>query len=788
MQFVSKYDSNSGLGNFSRTGHLLGVVTFVVIHLGSAAYAQDEVLEEVVVTASKRTTNLQDTSIAVTNMSSRVLDQQNIKYAVDLSEQVPGLNISKNESRRIIAIRGVGNEAYQNPGSRPGVSFHIDGVFYGNDQTLRADLLDVERIEVIRGPQGTVFGQNSTGGAINVVSKMPDTSGASGYGEIVLGNYNAQAVKGGINLPLSEAVAIRASVSHRQHDGYTLNLANGQDLDDENITSYRAQLLWQPSDSISALLSYSGYDSDMNGPAQKGTFDLSTDNVRELSQDTLSHITFDGDTIAAILSWTGNRFSVKGLFSYQDAHTLRDVDMDRTALTANDPAPYPPTGPGGEPTRVSEAPIRQGINRLEQNYENTTAEINISSNDNGSDGGFGFDWIIGAFFLDQETLSATTNFKDNGRDGLPLDTSVGPGNVFANPDLDFVSDNVLRRESQSLFAQGTVHFNERVRAIVGFRYTEEDVINDICAFNCVTDLNNGRTDTFSEDDTTGKVSIEINTGDNGLAYLSYSTGFKPGGSNQTPSGLIPLRYLPETVTAIEFGYKTRLLDDRVQLNAAAFVYEYDNMHFMANAAVPFSGGVANIPESEISGLEIEFVALITDNLRLDANLTFLDTEVTVDAIVLDSIAAEDAATAILVANGGNQFDPAVTVARATAVQNVIGNELAKVPDLTVNIRLTHTYDTGSANLTSSLMYTHRDQLFYRVFNNPETDIIPAYDKMDFAVMYEPHDRDWFAELAIRNVGDEDAVNSQFTDTFGVSASSVEYLAPRLIQVRVGVNF
>lgn len=776
----------------------LTLVVLQVVALGSMSvagnvtYAAEQalVLEEIIVTATKRDVNLQDASIAVTSLDARQFDQLNIRYPVDLSGQVPGLNIAKNESRRIITIRSIGNEANQNAGSRPGIAYHIDGVFISTDRALRADMLDVERVEVVRGPQGTIFGQNATGGTINVISKKPDLTEASGYGEVILGDYDMYANKFGFNLPLSETLAARVSVSHREHEGYTYNRFNGEYLDDENIDSARAQLLWQPSDSFSALLAYQWFDSDANGPAQKGTRDTLSSDIREVSQDKASSSTVGGDILSGTFTWDFDSFSIKTLLSQQVIEADRDVDMDRTSLTAND---FPDAV--GPYDSIDEAPIREAINLLEQRYETTTAEINVSSDESNGAEGFAFDWIVGAFYLDEETDSFVNNFMDIERTGLPLDTSI-PDPFHRNHDIDFINQLKATRESKSVYGQGTFHLTAAMRLIAGFRYSEEEVDNLVCAFRCFSKAVNGidftpRNVVFSDDEITGRVAFESDIGEDSLLYFGISTGFKPGGGNNTPSDLIPEKFSPETVTSYDIGYKTRFLDGRVQLNTSVFHYNYENMHYMGNAPTPFAGGVANIPESEVTGAEFELTAVLTDNLHLDANLAWLDSEITKDAFVLDSREADDASINELIANGGSPFGPGrqdIIDARATAIQNIKGNELSKSPELSFNLRLTHTYDVGSANLVSFLSFTHVDEFYYRVFNNEERDLIESYDLVGLNFTYEPHNSDWFVALSISNLTDEDIVNSAFTDNFGASASSVEYMAPRLVQMRVGMDF
>lgn len=762
----------------------LRILAITVLLLGSSMATFAAEIEEIIVTAEKRNVDLQDIALSVSALNSGQLEQLNINNPVDLGDQIPGLNISKSESRRILSIRGVGNESPQNAGARPGVSFHIDGIFIANDQALRADLLDVERIEVVRGPQGTVFGQNATGGTINVVSKRPDFDDASGFADVTIGNYSAQNFRGGVNIPFSDNVAVRAAFSHREHDGYMKNLAiPGHDMDNQNSDTFRGQLLWNVSDNFSAYFTYQHSEDSLNGPGQKSILDFSSTDPREASHDLLEQASLDTDIFSTVLTWENDAVVVKGLFSYQEVDLFRHADMDRTDLTANDPAPITPADPLVI-TQLGEAPIREADNTLEQFYENVTAELNISSA-----GESRFDWILGAFFLDAEVNSITTNFGDFGRDGNPLDLELPSPVVFFNADLDFVNDDIRRRDSYSLFGQGVLHVSDTVRLTAGVRYTKDEIDNDACSFQCRIGQADPRNDVNEDDETTGKLSIEFDVNENTMTYASLTAGYKPGGANSTFNDLVPALYEAETVNAIEFGYKGRLNEGRLQLNGSVFFYDYENFQFQANAAAPFSGGTANVPESEVFGAELEITSLLTDSLRLDWNIAYLNTEITSDTLVIDSARAEDVSTQLLLANGGNVFDPAITVARATAIQNVNGNELSKSPDFTTNIRLTHTAEvSGDGILTSFVSYTHRGEFFYRMFNNPN-DLIESYDLWTLSFRYDPgSDVNWFSEFTVYNVFDEDAINSRFTDNFGVAATSEEFLAPRLVQLRVGFSF
>ena len=183
---------------------------FASISFAAGVLSQESRIEEIMVVAEKRDESLQDLSQAVTAITSDDLESRNINSFVDLSALAPGLTVAKNEGfKTVVSIRGVGNETNQNAIAAPSVAYHMDGIFIASPFSLQTDFIDVERIEVLRGPQGTLFGQNSTGGAINVISKAPTTAELEGKTDITVGNYGLTKTRGSINLPISDSVATR---------------------------------------------------------------------------------------------------------------------------------------------------------------------------------------------------------------------------------------------------------------------------------------------------------------------------------------------------------------------------------------------------------------------------------------------------------------------------------------------------------------------------------------------------------------------------------------------------
>lgn len=722
----------------------------------AAAHAIDSVIEEIVVTAEKREQSLQDVPLSVTALTGSDLDKSNIFNLIDLSGQAPGLTIASSEGfRRSLTIRGLGLEAAQNDIANPSVAFHVDGMYISSDISTNADLMDIERIEILRGPQGTVFGQNAIGGAINVVTKAPSTEATYGHVDLAAGSEGTVNVRGSVNIGNGGSHALRLSGSHRSHDGYSTNILLGQELDDEEAFTLRAQYLWQPSDTFSLIARAQRFDLESNGRAQKSINDA-TPGPRNLAHDFPDFFDFESTHLSLTAQWELPAFTIKSITGYQSD----DADLARD----NDRLPIP----------------LDIVTTVIKELDTFTQEINIVSNHERFES---VDWILGAFYLDFDHRSVFLEFGDFNGDGM-IDTTVNTSDPFSNPDLGFQTDTTPNRQSWSIFAQGTYHWSDVFRTTAGLRYTDDEVTANVSNF-----FGAFGTTPLSQDDTavTGKLDFQWDASADNLLYFSYSRGFKPGGSNLTFGTLVSPTYEEETVNAFEIGSKNRFLDNAVQLNVSTYFYDYEGLQFQATDPQRFSGGVDNISESEIFGLELELSAYLSDAFRVDFSYTYLDTEITSDNLVLDNVAA-DAIDQVSAAAGLNLFGPEATAARAAAIGTVKGNSLPKAPENVFNLALTYDLELGGGVLTSRVQFIHRDEFSYRLYNNVATDILPSYDLVNLHVQWVPSDANWTLALIASNVTDEDAVNARFTDAFGVVSTGDELVPPRIVMVRFGYDF
>ena len=741
-------------------------------------------------TAEKRTESLQDVSKAVSVFDADELETKNITDFVGLSAIAPGVTVAKNEGyKTIISIRGVGDETNQNAIAAPSVALHMDGIFIASKFSLRTDFIDLERIEVLRGPQGTLFGQNSTGGTVNVINKMPTFDGFYGKADITLGDYGLKKVRGSFNTPISNNISTRNSFVVTDREGFTDNIVNGQDLDDASHISFRSDWLFELGDTSNLRLFYQYFDADNNGAAMKG-LDDQTPNPRKLAQDSMSDYQLSSEIFGAIYEVDLGSVSLKILASSQedDIYVVRDNDRHNFGdIHAEGPL-------AGLPYIAAEYRPETSL------VETKTFEINLISNEPlfGS-----IDWILGAFYFDHEIENHIYEVKDVNNvklvdlmDGKftpythdPIcSTNPFAGVCFAafGAELGFVSDAYPTRESQSVYGQATININDSVRVISGFRYTEDTFSSDVTNFF-------GLNSYLIEDDlekTTGRIAIEYDLDDDTMTYLSFTKGFKPGGSNLTfgypvddeqnfganpaPQLVFPI-FESETIDAYEIGLKTDLLNSRLRANISAFFYKYENLQFQSTDPDIYRGGVANIPESEMSGLEIEFLGIISNEFSFDLRLSFLETEITSEYEALDNIRAE------LYFFGEEPI-------RYTLRESIKGNKLAKSPEFNANFGLMYEKVLSSGKLLKATAeVVHRGDFQQRVFNNPFVDAVDEYTIYNLSLSYEISDKIGLDLIAL-NISDEDGVNSSMTDVFGVAGTGIELIPPRQFMGRLSYNF
>ena len=770
------------------TFNLRTLISFsLIFSMTSIAIAENNPsIEEVIVSSEKRDESLQDISQSITALTEQELEIKNITDFVGLSAIAPGVTVAKNEGyKTIISIRGVGDETNQNAIAAPSVALHMDGIFIASKFSLRTDFIDLERIEVLRGPQGTLFGQNSTGGTINVISQKPSFDKVKAKADVSIGNYGLVKLRGAFNLPVSDKVATRMSFVSTDRDGFSENIINRQDLDDANHTSFRSDWFFDLSETTSLRVFGQFFDANNNGAAMKG-LDDQTPNPRKLAQDSASDYKLSSEIIAAILDVELGFADLKVLASTQedDIYVMRDNDRHNFGdVHASGPLE-------GIPYIAAEYRPETSV------AETKTFELNLISNEpiNGN-----IDWIVGALYFDHKIANSIYEVKDVNNINL-IDDMNGvfepyvhdpecasnpfAGVCFAAYDaaLGFVSEAYPTRESLSIYGQATYNVQDDLRYIFGMRYTEDSFSSDVTNFfGLQTYLIEDEID-----ETTGKFAVEHDIDSNTMVYASYTRGFKPGGSNLTfgypvddeqafgsnpaPQLIFPL-FESEIIDAFEVGLKTDFRDGRMRANISAFSYDYENLQFQSTDPDIYRGGVANIPESKMSGVELEMIGILSDSLSIDLRVSSLNTKISSDYEALDNIKSE-------LYFFGNEPE------RYALRENINGNKLAKSPEFTANLGLQYDGKLKSGMpLRATAEVIHRGDFQQRVFNNPFVDKVDSYTVLNFTTSVEVDEKTGI-DFMILNATDKDGMNSAMTDVFGVAGTGVELIPPRQFILRL----
>jgi len=729
----------------------------------TASAASATQVEGVVVTAERRSTNLQTTPLAISVVSSDALDRSFTNEISGLSAIVPSLEITKSSGfENLVTIRGVGSETPENaPTTVPGVSEFIDGVYIANTISLDQTLFDIDHIEVLRGPQGALYGQSSIGGAITIVTKQPSLSGFDASGDVSAGNYDLFRERAEVNIPVSSDIAIRASVQKYDHDGFTADAAiPGFKLDDAHDVGGKIAALWKVSPTFTATLTGQWYYADQNGAAQKNIDDPSS-NPRVLYQDYPGHFRLATELLHLNLAWDLPWATVKSVTAYQGLNNSIAEDDTRSSIAV--------------------LGAYDDVAAWDTKVENYTEELDLVSRPGGP-----VDWVIGSFFLSQIGRQFVAEFA---------------GGDTPNPDVDVLSNitasggqpsnleygNYARstRHSLSGFGQATYHILPKLRLTVGARINYDDYSLHNLNFAgaegggpYVSNVSQGTNDTVP----TGRVQIDYDLGPNNLIYGSVARGYKPSGVNGNGFYVVvPQTFKSETNTAYEVGSKNGFLANTLHLNAAAFYYLYDDMQYIENDPIPFAQAISNIPSVHTYGAEFEASYVAPDHrLHLNGSLALENGEVqgnyyTIDSTVQNAI--ENQPYPSPCAYGGAYYNPACWAAVVAAERNIKGKTPPAMPKVSGSFTASYLFDVPGGKLTPQAQFIYRGSEWARIFNEPGLDKVASYGIVNLNLEYAPTASHFRFDLTGTNIFNKAGVNSQYTDPYGSGQTSRQYIPP-----------
>lgn len=731
---------------------------------GAAGDAELDALEPIIVTAEKRQVDLQKAALSVTAVSADTLEKGNVTGPLGLNGYVPGLQITPSGgSEVIVSIRGVGSQTPENFFTQPGVSFHIDNVYIPNNIALNLGFLDVDHVEVLRGPQGTVFGQSSTGGAINVISKQPELGKLSGDATATFGNYSYAMGKAALNVPVGDTAAIRAVVQKTSHDGYSTatGVPGGYDLDDANNVNYKLSGLWQPTDNLTVTLTGQHFDDDHHGAALKALDDPNSD-PRQVTQDYPAKFKLAMDVDTLTVNYSLPFANLKSISSYQYMDAKQSFDSDRSTVALF----------GGYDTVAAWNTKSRAI----------MEEVTLSSNP-----GTDLEWIGGVFYMHSHSSQYVVEYKGtNGSDPTPvLPTNTSPAALPAN--LSYENLSSVDRDSVAPFVQATYHLTDRLRLTGGVRYNVDQY--DGWGSDYYGKPSPRSTNVYA---LTGKAETDFDLTPDNMVYTSWSRGYKPGGVNTgtTSAMVVSGSYDKETVDSFELGSKNRFLANHLNVNLSAFYSKYNNMQYIEEDPVPYSGGIGNIPQVNMWGAEVEAKYRLLDNrLELGANLTLMDGEIPDSYLALDRRLADAAAAKAVAAGVTYPYSAQWFAIRAAQSINVKGNTPPDMPGAAGGVNASWQQTLGAyGTLVSRAELLFRSDYQARVFNEAGTDHVPSYSQVNLFFEYTPQSGPWRATFTVTNLLDRAGISGRYTDPYGSGVVSNQYIPPRQMLFSVNYSF
>ncbi len=711
-----------------------------------AAESGNNVLDEVVVTAQRREQNLQDVPISVSAITAASLGEFQITDTVQIQQLVPGLTINKNLLNATPFLRGVG-QAGGSFGVDSPVAGYIDGFYLASPTASVFSLNNVSRVEVLKGPQGTLFGRNATGGVIQIVTKNPSDAPAldatAGYERFDTTTFNLYG-----ETPITDNLAVNVSGLYRdQGDGWGTNVFTGNDAFYTDERAATAKLMWTPSDKITVKLLgfYDKLHSDVGINFNVYPGAVASDGSRSLGRYTVNHIDSPirnqqylvGLTYEQDLGW-GRLVSLTG---YQ--HLDNSFNFNVNGIIGSGPPPR--------------AAVNGGIDATTQTR---TQELQLLSPADSP-----VDWIAGVFYLDDQQSAVQWTC-------VGLAVSCGSASAPTAGRLQVVQDT----RSYAAFGQTTFDAFLGTRLTLGLRYTDDNkrlsgsqpgATVPYPGAPYASDPNGIPTDlTWTK--LTWRAALDRKFTDDVLGYVSYNRGFRSGSFNMFNWSNPPAR--PEVLDAYEIGLKTEWFDHALRLNSALFYYDYQDIQ-LRSAAPPAPLGTfltLNAAQSEIYGLDVDFVAAPTDRLNLQGGFEVLHAEYT-------NFPNGPCSTPATI--GGAVLGGTVS----SVCPDLSGRDLIRAPHFTGTLGMTYRMPTSAGEFSLSVNNSYNSGFSWDPDNRLKQK---AYNALNATLGWQLNDR-WRFELWGRNLLDEEVDASVQGAAGGTDVQSPG--EPRVYGVRVNLH-
>ena len=758
--------------------HLLAGVALLGL-LGSASSAgaadgskADTAISEVVITAQHRQENVQKVAIAITAMGGDDLIAQGVIGFQELGTRLPSLRFGAGVTggENVITMRGLGSQN-TTPGGDSPVAYNIDGVYVQRTTAIDPEFYDIARVEVLRGPQGTLYGRNSVGGSINVVTKKP-TASFEGGADVMVGNYDARTLRGYVSGPVVDSgdlkVLGRLTAVSAQHGSYAENLSTkptaSHKQDAQNYRMLRGQLAFELSAKTNLLLSASiskntgvaatnvawwqvpgRYMAAPLGIEAGSACDFSTQakfNPRKFCHDAPDRATNDNQLFTATFETElpFARFTAVSGYGHSKVDQVGDGDgsdlpMALASQWAMDAAQY-------------------------------SQEFRFSSINDASPA----KWVVGAIYF------ASKNNQDYGYSDFGYNDTPA---LVGYDTFNFYSHGNSKTQAFAPFAQLDYDFAKTSVAIpltitAGVRYTRDKKYgyNELdyqlpifCGGSCANPKG-PFSKTWSQ--MTGKLGLSYQASETTMLYASVSKGYLAGGNI---IGLASV-YAPETLTSYDAGFKSRFFDNKLQLNVAAYHQQIEGLQVFIQSST--QSGINNVDgKTDVNGLEVEFTAIPAPNLKFNGSVTITDAEygryITTDARF-----------------GG----PGPGCDAITKLCNFEGNKLNQTPPYAVNLGVEYRFQTEMGSITPRL-----DTFFSGEVNFLPDNFSPqeAYHTTNVHVTWNSANGRYLVDAFVNNLEDEDVISNDGLQSISLGQQVLEpdnfvYYPPRVYGVRFGVNF
>ena len=837
--------------SFKKIGLVCSPLLLSVLPLGQASAqgsgADAFAIEEIVVTARRREESLQDTPIAVTAYTEDEMDLRGHLNITDISQSTPNVNIEQAASvsglsaAPTVFIRGVGQLDFV-INTDPAVGVYVDGVYIARSIGSMMDLMDLERAEVLRGPQGTLFGRNTLAGAVNLISRRPTMDEFNAKLTLAAGENDYAQFNGAFNIPITDNLAARVSMMQRQKGGYVRANPDFYDdlwLGDDNTTGFRGQLEFLPSDAVRVNLSADytrsrAAPSPMiplefypevgmwpifwNGGQWMGMFMMGAGGIAECAtpqgqatnRDCYGPVHYRGKES---YETTAVFYDIYGDF---DPDPTNEVDVTGGAATIE-----VDTAIG---TFKSITAYRGFQSDFRNDHDYTEVQLFSNINDDFHQDGRSQEFQLVGNALDGrlDYTAGLYAFAETGTEVVSLIGVSGQTVTRRSAGTEGRSFQRIVRDidntSDALYGQITYHFEQPFHLTVGLRATEDtkafDVTlhRDFCPDNpadpSYPDYLGGTTcngdgrisrdkmnDVFQRADGSATwsevdpmLSLAYDVNDTTMVYGTYATGFRDGGyASRFPEGTpnpIP-SFDPEYVTNIEFGAKTELADGSLRLNTALFHTTYDNMQVSGRPADLASGatGIENVGLGILNGLELEALWVVNENLRIDATVGLLDA--TVDSLSGIGGYFESGVYTYYEEGYVGADGQVLTQANCPAGRVCIPHAemvLPYTPETNYTIGVSHRLPIGTGHLLTRLDLIHNDAQRFRIEPDPSMRE-DAYNVVHASTTFNSGNEQWALSFGIRNATNEIYSTAGSFSTTGIGVSAVNISRPREAYLR-----